>query len=296
MTSRSRNAAVTMMALYVACTLGLVTLAALNGNLGPVSFSLGFAFTAFMVVGALIVARQPGNLVGWNFSAVGLLAATGVLAQEYSQYTFVTRPGSLPGGLFAAWILTWYWFSLLGLILVFPLLLFPTGRLLSPRWRPLAWLTALSLTVITVLGAVNPTIKLQDINYSVANPVGIEAVGNVEESPVGAALFVVFGVASVGAVASLVIRFRRSRGEERQQLKWFTFAGALLLILPLSDFIPLAESLLGDFLFGVVVALPPVAAGIAILRYRLYDIDLIINRTLVYGALTAVLGRFTSPS
>jgi hypothetical protein len=99
--------------------------------------ALGVAFTAFMVVGAVIVAHRPGNAIGWIFSAIGLLAATGMLAMEYAAHAYVTSPGSLPAAILAAWY-HWWWDPMLGLILVFTPLLFPTGRLLSVRWRPVA--------------------------------------------------------------------------------------------------------------------------------------------------------------
>jgi hypothetical protein len=116
------------------------------------------AFTAFMVVGAVIVAHRPGNAIGWIFAAIGLLAGTGTLALEYAIYGYITRPGSLPGAILAAWY-TWWWEPML--ILVFTPLLFPTGRLLSPRWRPIAVLAAVAVASVAVLNALQPTITLQ---------------------------------------------------------------------------------------------------------------------------------------
>jgi hypothetical protein len=173
------------------------------------------------------------------------------------------------------------------LTLVFTLFFFPTGRLLSRRWRPAFWLAATTTAAITMLAALSPGLDL-DQDHAVRNPIGIGWVEDVEKGAVGAGLFVLLSVSEVAALASLVLRFRRSRGEERQQLKWFTYAGALLLLIPLGDFLPNAN--LSTAVFGLLIAFLPVAAGIAILRYRLYDIDRIINRTLVYGLLTALLG------
>jgi hypothetical protein len=173
------------------------------------------------------------------------------------------------------------------LTLVFTLFFFPTGRLLSRRWRPAFWLAATTTAAITMLASLSPGLTL-DKDHAVRNPIGIGWVEDVESGVVGAGLFVLLSLSLVAALASLVLRFRRSRGEERQQLKWFTYAGALLLLNPLSGF--LLNANLSTTLFGLLIAFLPVAAGIAILRYRLYDIDRIINRTLVYGLLTALLG------
>ena len=107
------------------------------------------AFTAFMVVGAVIVARRPGNALGWIFSAIGLLSSAGVLAMEYAEYAYLTRPGSLPGAALTAWF-SWWWLPILGLIFVFTPLLFPTGRLPSPHWRPVAVTGALAITAVAV--------------------------------------------------------------------------------------------------------------------------------------------------
>jgi hypothetical protein len=288
----SRWVARSLLAVFVVGTAVEISLGIPNGNLrGADAFSIKLAFGAFMIVGALIVARRPENSIGWVFSAIGVLAATGNAASEYAEYAYVTRPGSLPGALAAAWLANWYWLPLISLTLLFTVLLFPDGRPLSPRWRPVVWVGAISTAAVTVLATLNPTLRLQEEDFSVANPIGVPAVGNVEEGAVGGALLALLLLLIVAAFLSLVLRFRRSRGDERQQLKWFTYAGALVVLLVLGDeLLPLPDIGLGDFLFGVVVALIPISAGIAILRYRLYDIDLVINRTLVYGALTALLG------
>jgi hypothetical protein len=264
-----------------------------NGNLQRQPgflLALLLAFTAFMVVGAVIVARRPGNVIGWLFSAIGLLTATGTLAVEYAEYAYVTRPGSLPGPLLAAWY-QWWWLPLFALILVFTPLLFPTGRLLSARWRPVAVAAAVATALFAVGGALEPTLKLQNENYTVHNPIGLTVVPDEEAGRLFAVLFGVLAFCAVAALVSLVLRFRRSRGVERQQLKWFTYAVALAILFQLVT-APLPErtSTVHDVLFGLTVAFIPIAAGIAVLRYRLYDIDRLINRTLVYGLLTAILG------
>jgi hypothetical protein len=241
-------------------------------------------FAAFLVVGCLILVRRPGNVIGWIFTAVGLLTMIGGLVEPYAKYAYVTHPGSLPAPLFADWIEGWIWMPTIVLMCVFPLLLFPTGRSLSPRWRPVAWLAAATTAGYAVFDALSPTLELED-GRTVANPIGVAGVGDVDET-LDTVLTSLILLLLLVAVCSLVVRFRRSHGTERQQLKWFTYAGALVLLSPLGGFL---LPNLGNLPFVVVVALP-IAVGIAILRYRLYDIDRLINRTLVYGLLTVSLG------
>jgi hypothetical protein len=145
-----------MLALFAVSVTALCMLAVATGNIHQVptdNAALLLAFTAFMVVGALIVAHRPGNPVGWIFSAIGLLSVTGALAEEYAYYAYVTRPGVLPGAIVAAWYAGWHWNLTISLTLVFTALLFPTGRLPSPRWRPLAWLAGLTTAALVLLGA-----------------------------------------------------------------------------------------------------------------------------------------------
>jgi hypothetical protein len=208
---------------------------------------------------------------------------------EYAEYALVTRQGSLPGAALAAWF-SWWWLPILGLIFVFTLLLFPTGRLPSPRWRPVAVAGGLAIATVTVLGAVQPTLKLQNEEVYLPNPVGVAGAPDPETGALGAVLLGVLGACMVASVVSVVLRFRRSQGVERQQLKWFTYAAALMLLAQLVTMTVLPEGVVSDVLFGLSIAFVPIAAGVAILRYRLYDIDRLINRTLVYAAVTAVLG------
>jgi hypothetical protein len=170
------------------------------------------------------------------------------------------------------------------LTLVFPLLLFPTGRPLSPRWRLVVWLAVGITAAYTVLGALSGLLKLPS-GRTIANPIGVAGV-SVDTGPLNAVLTSLALLSLIAAVVSLVLRFWRSQDVERQQLKWFTYAGALVLLAPV---MPILVPSLENAPYVVVIALP-VAVGIAILRYRLYDIDRLINRTLVYGLLTALLG------
>jgi uncharacterized membrane protein YdcZ (DUF606 family) len=278
-----------MLAVYLISMVLAAMFALANGTFqqdatGQIVLYLGFS--AFMVVGALIVAHRPSNAIGWLFSAIALLAFNGQLATEYAIYALATRPGSLPGASLAAWYGSWPWYLVLALALIFTPFLFPTGRLLSPRWRPVAWLAGAATATLTVLAALRA--ELEPVpDQLIPNPIGIPAVEDPEQSPVGGALFIMLVVLAAVALGSLVIRFRRSRGEERQQLKWFTYAGALLL--PGAVLATFVNNTVGNLIFASPIVFVPVAAGIAILRYRLYDIDRIINRTLVYGLLTALL-------
>jgi MFS family permease len=278
-----------MLAVFVACLVVGLPLAVANGDFQQDAANqvlLVLGFSAFMAVGALVVAHRPGNAIGWLFSAIALLAVTGQLAGQYALYAYVTQPGSLPGGVLAAWYGSWPWWLVLALALVFTPLLFPTGRLLSRRWRPVAWLAGAATAVLTVLSSLRT--ELGTVwDQVIANPIGVAAVDTPEESTVGPALILLLGVLAAAAFGSLVIRFRRSRGEERQQLKWFTYAAALVPLAVLADVLPAPVDSLA---FAVPVVFLPIAAGIAILRHRLYDIDRLINRTLVYGLLTVLLG------
>lgn len=247
--------------------------------------SLLLAFTAFMVVGAVIVARRPGNSVGWIFSAIGLLTGTGVLAMSYVDYALTSSAALLPGTVLAAWYSNWFWYPLLGLVSTFTLLVFPTGRLPSPRWRPVAILSVAAIAVPTVLGALQPNVG---DTATVPNPIGLAGIPDPEGGLLGGVTLVTLAACVVAGALSLVVRFRRSRGVERQQVKWFTYAGAILAgYFILDEYLP--DSAVFTAAFGAAVGLVPIAAGIAILRYRLYDIDRLIRRTLTYALLSALL-------
>src|SRR4029453_8852968 len=141
----------------------------------------------------------------WLFSAIALLAFTGQLASEYATYAYATRPGSLPCATFAAWYGSWPWWLVLALTLVFTPLLFPTGRLLSPRWRPVAWLAGVTTAVLTALTFLQTELRTVE-DQVIANPIGVRAVGNLEESPVISALILLLTVLAAVAIGSLVLR------------------------------------------------------------------------------------------
>jgi MFS family permease len=247
---------------------------------------------AWPTIGAVIVARQPRNRIGWLCCGVGFLLGPAFFGQDYAWYALVHRPGSLPGGLAMGWLGSWPWFIALGLILVFVPLLFPNGHPASPRWRPIAWTAAAWLTLIWVGAAFSPGPLEGAGAKTVPNPLGIEgaeAAFNLLETIGGLGL----GLLILVSVASMVVRFRRAQGVERQQLKWFTYAAVvsvlLFLIFILTGLDTRAPSLLGYVIAALWLMAIPVAIGVAVLRYHLFDIDRLINRTLVYGLLTAML-------
>ena len=243
-------------------------------------------FGAFAVVGALLIAKRPTNPIGWIMAAVALMVRLFPAGDTYAAYVMTTsgHPNAL--AVFGAWTQSWYWFLLLVLALIYLPLLFPEGRLPSRRWLPVAVLIGIGTSLAVVLGALTDTLSGQTVDYRIENPIGIEGLAPVEDLPVFGLLGVILGIGCVGALASVVVRFRRSRGVERQQIKWFLYAVAPLLLFPVIDSLP---AIIGNVVFGWMILALPSAIGIAVLRYRLYDIDLVINRTLVYGALTASL-------
>lgn len=249
---------------------------------------------AFQTVGAVIAFRRPENPIGWVFSGMGLALVVAVFFGNYAQYGLVVEPGALPLARTAAWVGNWIWLVALA-PLGFFLLLFPDGRPPSARWRLVAWLLAAALACWAVSQALMPGPMVNAGHESLDNPYGIEALGEVF-----AVVGVVSGLALLAAVllsaVSVVIRFRRSGGEERRQIEWVAYAAtlvALVLVLQLSveALFPRADLLYEILALVLVVAFTgvPIAAGVAILKYRLYGIDVLINRTLVYGSLTATL-------
>jgi hypothetical protein len=247
---------------------------------------------AFALVGALVAGRQPHNPIAWILCTIGLSAGLVSFTHEYAQYALWTAPGSLPGGLLMAWFTGWVWAGGIPLLTTFLLLLFPDGHLPSPRWRPVAWLSALPIVLLCGPIAI--------LSWSQRSP-GLVEPGRFDQPaeglvvPLLSMVGILLPVCGLACVSALILRFRRARGVEQQQLKWFTFAGALAFAAfitadqlgALGVRVPLWVTAI---LVMCVAAAIPTAVGIAILRYRLYDIDRLINRTLVYGLLTALLG------
>jgi hypothetical protein len=269
-------------------TLGLV-LEAANGPLrGPddESWTLVALAAGLPVIGALVATHQPGNAIAWIFLGVGFASGLATFTYSYGLYAVVTNPGGLPFGTAAVWLGAWVWLLGFTPMVTFGLLLFPDGHLPSPRWRPILWAAVagllLRLASIFLPGPMGTSPSLPNpLGIPGARPLLLLADG------IGAGLF---AIAAVGSATSLVVRFRRAQGKQRQQLKWLAYAVAVLVAT-----ITISETTFPAAPAAAVVALAavafiPVAIGVAILRHQLFDIDRLINRTLVYGLLTASLG------
>jgi signal transduction histidine kinase len=244
------------------------------------------AFMAFGTVGAVLASRRPSNAIGWLFLGVGLGAMSTAFASEYALYGLFTRPGSLPGAVWVAWYQSWSWIPTMGLLFIFLFLLFPTGRLPSRRWRPVTWAGALALAGFALAGALGPRLGIGSgpATPEVANPLGLHGapIALVEQ----VAGFVTLPVILL-ATASVFVRYRRADREERQQLKWFLYAVLVnVASLVVAENVELPG---GDALFAVFISFFVVAVAVAVLKHRLYDIDLVINKTVVYGALAGFI-------
>jgi hypothetical protein len=249
-------------------------------TLVPVSFS---------IIGAIVASRLPANPLGWLFCAAACVAAVDHFSAEYALYALLAQPTSLPAGEALAWLASWAWILYCGCIAL-SLLLFPNGRPPSRRWRWLAWLSVF----LTIAGAVWVAFSPGVIGNlgSIRNPLGIEGLPSGFKPVQTITLALLF----VAALSTLVVRLRRARGIERQQIKWPAFT---VVVVAGSSF--LSDTAISEAIglrwlewAGYVIFIPaligfPISIGIAIVRYRLYEIDLIINRTLVYGALSATL-------
>jgi hypothetical protein len=244
----------------------------------------------FSTVGAIVASRRSENLVGWLLCLYGLVQSISHFSAQYAIYTLLAQPNSLPAGEVMAWVSSWLLPIIIGFS-VFFILLFPTGRLPSRRWRWVTWLTVAFVLVGAISGAFSsgPVDGLGPIR----NPLGIEGFPNVNK----AILYnMVATVLLVAAASSVFMRLRRAIGVERQQIKWFAYAAVatviglvLAYVIPEVIDVPLWFERLGYAILLSLIPAMPISIGIAILKYRLYDIDVVINRTLVYGSLTASL-------
>ncbi len=267
-------------ALTLACIACAVVLAILNRSDVAAAAIFPLALTVSAVVGGLVASRRPANPVGWFFLGSAGCFALSEVAAEYADC-------GLPGAQAMAWLLSWLWVPGVTLLLCFLPLYFPDGRLVSPRWR---WVARLAL-IFTVGAVVVSAVKPGEIQEEgVVNPLGIEALRPVMDL-LDTFSFVVYFAILFASAASLVVRFRRSGSEQRQQIKWLALAALAIPVwfltnAPIQAAAPTLFTILDAF---VVSTLIPLAAGMAILRYRLYDIDVVINRALVYGALSASL-------
>ena len=280
----------------ITATTGLVLLASVpdevlrrEGNSLPLTAAFLVGTLAFSVVGAIIAQHQPRNPVGWLFVALAVVEGWSGLAFGWASYSL--EVAALPAATYAAWFATWASVLAPGFI-AFCFLLFPDGRLLSPRWRVAAWASLGLFAVVVARFALVPG-PLSDFP-ALRNPFGVDALASLTALPED----LLFSPLLACAAAALVVRLRRSRGVERQQVKWFAYSAAMIPAFLIAGGTISAltgaadDSAMGHafaFLFALILAGLPISAGVAILRYRLYDIDRIISRTLVYGVLTAAL-------
>jgi hypothetical protein len=247
---------------------------------------LGLVFGA---TGAIVASRLPRNPIGWIFCVLALLFEFSVCSDAYVAYGSQAG-GFLPGRAWVGWTSQWSTNALTPALIILCFLLFPTGSLPSARWRALVWVVVGVAAVHAVSVALAPGTL---VDFPIENPIGIEAAGGLRALADPSILVLVIPLMLL-SVVSLFVRLRHSSGAERQQLKWFAYAAALLVSgLVVSSVLAAIEAEVSELVFFVIFIAPllgiPVAMGIAILKYRLYDIDLLINRTLVYGALTAML-------
>jgi hypothetical protein len=249
---------------------------------------------AYGTVGALVASRRPGNAIGWIFCAVGLALAVAAAASGYADYGLYDGRAAVTAPELAAWLSVWLYIVVLFVAPCLLFLLFPDGRPPSPRWRPVIWLVALGGFGIFLTLAFSPG-ELDHYTYpGLPNPLGVGGgVGDVLAAT-GSLGNGVLPVAVLISISSTIVRFRRSGGRERLQLKWVVYTAALtaaafLVSFVLPEPVPQAVEDAVFFLGVAAFAAIPVAAGVAILRHRLYDIDVLINRTLVYGSLTLSL-------
>ncbi len=288
---RSGAVAIGVWLATLAIAFGAIVLVALglSADAGKTWGFPGYAIvvgTAFGTVGVLINVRVPGNRIGWLFAAIGLASVVQEFVAGYVVYGGLVSPGSLPWVTQVAWLETWDWVPLAGAATTFLLLLFPDGRLLSERWRPVAWLSVAAIVLASLALSIQPG-PIDSARF-LDNPLGVTTMSELI-GPLGGIGFIALIAAVLLSAASMVVRFRRSRGAERQQLKWFAsaavFAGLVFVGLGVLDSDDKAFQVL------TVVALlgMPISAGIAILRYRLYDIDRIVSNTLGYAVISIVL-------
>jgi len=258
-------------------------------------------FLAFPIVGALIASRRPRNSIGWICLAAGFFWMLNAFMEGGGAYWQAVAPGSLKYLVVIDALSLWMWIPPVGLLGIYLILLFPDGRLPSRRWRPLAWLAG-AVLVLASLGITLAPGPLEG-HPEVRNPFGLE--GHPWIGGATLVIIVLLPVSILASALSLILRYRRSGGEQREQIKWIAFAASFVGLVYLSslfsELIFAPETLTGTGstlplwvevqrnLLMLAYAGVPVAVGFAVLKYRLYDIDVIINRTLVYGSLTAML-------
>jgi hypothetical protein len=280
-----RVAAPAVAVVSVPLVAGGFVFAALNGwSAGTVQsvIATSAGFLTFSAVGLLIILRRPGNTVGWICAGTGFFGHLTGFATEYAKYSYFEQP--VPLGPLFAWFSAWTWAPMVFLPLTQLLLLFPDGSALSTRWRRFGTGAAVLLVLVCAGSSL-----LEGDDTPPRNPLAFEST----EHAILALVAPLFGVLALTILVSMLgalLRFRRSQGIQRQQMKWFAFAVAVNLVLQSTN--QLVGSDNDNTLFGIGLALLATAIGVAVLRYRLYDIDRIVSRTLTYGLLTAGLAAF----
>jgi hypothetical protein len=280
----------------VLCALGLMFLVLNRSHPGTPAFEIAVQGAGMVVarsaVGVLIASRRPAHPIGWLFSALGLLSGVQLFCGEYAIYALVVERGALLGGRVSVWITCWLWVQT-NVLVAFMALLFPDGKLPSPRWRAIVWLNGVMAVAGSFTAAFLP--GPSPFIEAIDNPFGVEGLRDVKNLVDGVLEALSYGVLGVAGLVAFYVRFRRGLGAERQQIKWLAYAGTVLLTGTILLYAG-PESLSGSWFRQVGYALQviglvglPVAIGIAIFKYRLFEIDLLINRTVVYGLLTAML-------
>jgi len=276
----------------VAGSLVVAALAGPGDLLGAVG--LGASALSFATAGAILVNRLPTNAIGWQLALGGLSFAVGNAATGLAVYGLALHPGTVPGAIWFAWLSEWIWAPAIGSVIALALT-YPTGRLLSPRWRPVAFGLVLVIACLVYGGAFGAW-----TDGTVPGPNPLLATGGVSDVITPVATIVVGPLAivvAILAVASLVLRYRRATGAERAQLKWFAAVAAMSVPLFLVGTTLYGSTGVAGIISNVAsaaafvgFALLPVAIGIAILRYRLYEIDRLISRSIGWAILSAIVG------
>ncbi|MFY9614064.1 MAG: histidine kinase [Candidatus Dormiibacterota bacterium] len=280
-TRLSSSIAILLVVVYLVIAASVIALEWAVRNGPDPALVAPIVLSAYVLIGALIVVRRGSHPIGWILQAVGIVALITAVNEDYIGYALVIRPGSLPFGHAMVVVNSTIWEAAFLLFAVALPMLFPNGRLLSRRWA-VVYVFAVIFVVLAFVG--NALVPGPTTKYSgVTNPIGVPSLRPVAETIQNLAILP--GLATlIGVVASVVVRFRRSRGAERQQLKWFFFAALLIPVNFILNGTPVA-----GVAYLTILPLVAVAIGLAILRYRLYDIDVVISRTLVYGSLAAFI-------
>jgi hypothetical protein len=287
-------------ALCVLVTLAGLVLLVVNGSIEHANSSgspyvdavVGFAFLAYPTIGAAIAAREPRNAIGWLFIGAGLGNAVEDAGLGYATWTLERDPGVLPGGEVAALVADAVWLPSVAAATLLLFILFPTGRPLSRVWGWVVAAFAVDMAAFVVATLVNPGPLY--FFPGRANPWGVPALDPIPQVVLDLASPAIFASLVLGLVA-LTLRFRRARGRERMQLKWLFYAAAVwtaltpVLIVLSERELTVGGVLVSDVCYAALVVAVPIAVGAAILRHRLYDIDVVVNRTLVYLTLTLAL-------